>query len=547
MRRAAATVCVGAVLLVGTPAAAQVRTVEILNADSVAVEEGAGGTVRRLVGSVRLREDTTYIDAPRATQYVERGEVVLEGPVRVRTGGVTLTADHVTYTSGSRIAAASGSVRIADGVSVLTAPSAHYAVREELAAFDAGGVLTHEGSVLTAARGTYDTRARLASFEGAVRLVDSSATLTAHAGTYDARARLASFLGSVRLDDSTTVLTAARGRYATRSRRAEFGGDVQLDRPAAPGRPALRVEADSLVHFRREERTLAWGQVVMQREDDESWSAVFGGSATHDGVADSSAVRGSESDDPLAVLVRTDSAGARDTTFARAPRLSVMRLDTLGRQATRVLAAGGARMASERFAAIADSAAMLRIDSTAAAPAQSRLLLAGGRPVAWADEAQIDADTLIATGRGSEPDTLHAFGSPFAAQMDTTLGRVRQLRGRRMLAVFADEGGERRLRRLSVWPNAEAAYFRAAGDGSLAGAEVVSADSLAFTFRAGELREVRGARGIEGTSYSARIVPADLQLPGYAYAPERRPTREALLPAQSWQRDWFRMRVIGDE
>ncbi len=538
-----------------SPASAQTRTVEILNADSVAVEQGPEGTLRRLVGSVRLRQDTTLIEAPRAVQYVERGEVVLEGPVRIRSGDVTLTADNVTYTAGTKIAAARGRVRLTDGVSVLTAPSAHYAVREELAAFDAGGTLAHEGSVLTAPRGTYDTQRRFAAFEGNIRLVDSMVVLTAARGTYDARARLAAFRDDVRLEDSTSILTARRGTYQTRSRRADFGGDVRLDRPATPERAAMHVETDSLVHFRREERTLAFGHVVLERigtaDDADSDSLqrtiLFGGSATHDGIAERSVVLGDEGSDPLAVLARVDSTGRRDTTFARASRIVVARLDTLGRRATLVTAAGAARLAADRFAAVADSAVVLRVDSSATATARDHLLMVGGRPIAWAEGAQITSDTLRAIGGAGAPDSLWARGSPFAAQLDSTLGRVRQLRGREMLAVFGDEAGERRLRRLSVWPNAEAAYFRSDADGALAGAEVVTADSLTFHFRAGELREIRGMRGIEGTSYSARIVPNDLRLDGYAFDPDRRPTRATLVPGDGWEGSWLRRSMEGDE
>jgi hypothetical protein len=210
-----------------------------------------------------------------------------------------------------------------------------------------------------------------------------------------------------------------------------------------------------------------------------------------------------------------------------------------------VTAAGGVRLAGRRFAAVADSASVLRIDSTATGPesesgeVRDRLTLLGGRPSVWADGAQITADTLRARGEAGAPDTLRAIGQPFAAQLDSTLGRVRQLRGREMLAVFAEEAGERRIRRLSVWPNAEAVYFRADGEGVLAGAEVVSADSLSFLFIRGDLREIRGIRGIEGTSYSADIVPVNLELDGYTYEPGRRPTREALLPRDSWEWTWL--------
>jgi len=527
---------------------AQTRTVEILNADSVSVEQGPEGMVRRLVGRVRLRQDTTTIEAPRAVQYVDRGEVVLDGPVRILSGRTTLTANRVTYTAGSKIAAADGNVRITDGENVLTAPAAYYAVREELAAFDTGGRLDADGRILTAPRGTYDTRRRLASFEGGIRLVDSSAVMTAVRGTYDTRARLATFVGDVQLVDSTSTLTAARGTYAARPQRAQFGGDVRLERPAAPGRAALHVEADSLVHYRREERTYGWGRVVLERvggADDASATdstrrtVLFGAYAAHDEKAGTSEVRGTDAADPLAVLLRTDSTGRTDTTLARAPRLRVVRLDTLGRGATRITAAGGARLTAARFAAVADSASVLRLDSTRTSPARDRMLLVGGRPRTWAEGAELTGDTLLAFGSGGQPDSLLALGGPFAAQLDSTLGRVRQLRGRRMLAVFGDEDGERRLRRLSVWPNAEAVYYRATGDGLLAGAERITADSLAFLFIRGELREVRGARGIEGTSYGPRLVPADLQLSGYSFDPAARPVRSDLLSSDAWEADWL--------
>ncbi len=552
---------------------AQTRMVELVNADSVAVEsDSLAGTVRRLVGNVVFRQDTTALSAARAVQYVERGEVVLDGGVRIVSGRDTLTADRVTYMAASKIANAVGRVRIADGVSVLYAPQAAYASRERLAAFDAGGRLLHEGTVLTAPRGTYDTRARFATAEGGARLEDSTVVVTSERATYDARRRLAAFEGDLRLVDSSAVLTSTRGTSDTRERRADFTGDAGGP-PVRLARRNVRLEADSLTHFRRTGVSDARGRVVLERLGDDLAEAdggaapdsapdfsrrtlLFGAHALHDDPAGRSEVWGRAGDasgpaDPLLVRLRTDSTGATDTTLVRARRLVALRPPEAGSSeaglseadsgappATRLTAWGEVRLAQSRFAAVGDSAVFLRSDSTAPVRDDLALYGAGTRPSVWFDRAQVTGDTLTAGARGERLDTLRVVGNAFAAQLDTTLGRVRQIRGRRMLALF-DGSEANRLRRLSVWPNAEAVYYRATPEGLLDGADRLSADSLAFLFAGDELREVRGVRGIEGVAYGAGIVPEGLALDGYAYAPDARPTRATLLPPDGREAAWL--------
>ncbi|MEM6782737.1 MAG: OstA-like protein [Bacteroidota bacterium] len=167
------------------------------------------------------------------------------------------------------------------------------------------------------------------------------------------------------------------------------------------------------------------------------------------------------------------------------------------------------------------------------------------RPSVWVDETQVTGAAMTVLARAETLDTLRVDGQAFAAQRDTSLAKVNQIRGRTMLALFDEEmqpdsTRENTLRELLVWPNAEAIYFRAKEqeeedapplppDSLLDGAVQVSADSIAFTFARDTLRAVRGYRGIEGLSYAADIVPANLQLGGYVYTPERRPTQSVLL------------------
>jgi lipopolysaccharide export system protein LptA len=505
------------------PAAeAQTRRVEILHADFIEVTSDSAGTVQRLVGGVRLRQDTTLLWADRATIYEARGEAVLDGDVRIVSGADTLTAEAAAYDSNAKVARARGGVRVGDGESVLLAPLTTYDSRAEVSTFEGGGTLLHEGATLTAPRGTYSSARRFAELDGPVRL-----------------------------EDSTGVLTAARGTYDADVRRADFAGDVRLRRPDA------RLHADSVVYFRRTERARAYGHVALERLGEGETSAerprapadssrrtfLFGSRLLYDGQDETASARGVATDstaarDPLLLVLRADSTGRVDTTLARAPRLDAARLVAGADTFQTVTAAGGARLWERRLAAVADSVRFVRqpADTSAGSAPLDRLGLFGNtRPTVWADGSQLTGDTLRARARDGTVDSLRVLGTAFAARLDSTLGRLNQIAGGQMLGVFRGDD----LRSLSVWPTAQAVYYQATDDGLLNGAIEVSADSLSFRFLAGELRTLDGDRGIQGTQYGPRGVPEDVRLPGFAFETAGAPTRTALLDPGGWEAAWL--------
>ena len=513
VRAWARTLALAAAAVVLPRAEAQVRVVEFIGFDYTEVVADSAGTVRRLSGNVRFRQDTTQFRADRVVQYVDRGLVNLTGSVRIVSGRDTLTARRVVYDSNTKVSLAEGDVRIGNGESVLRAPSARYDSRAEVSAFEGGGTITSDGSVLTAPSGTYDSGRRFA--------------------------RLA---GPVRLEDSTGVLDAARGTYDARVRRADFAGEVRLRRPDA------RLHADSVVYFRRTERARAYGRVALQRigegrrveraarapADSSGRTFLFGEALLFDGRDNTAAVRGSETRDPLLLILKADSTGRVDTTLARAPRLDVTE-EVAGGDTLRVLtAAGGARLTQRDFASRADSVRLVRTERPGEATLDRFSFYGAQRPRVWADGSQLTADTLLALARGETVETVSAIGTPFAARLDSTLGRVQQLRGRRMQAVFDGE----RLRRLDVWPNAEAIYYSADGEGRLSQAIEVSSDSLSFLFVEGEVRDVGGYKGIQGTMTPGKLVTAPLRLAGFAFSPRDAPSAASVLE-EGWEAEWL--------
>jgi hypothetical protein len=312
------------------------------------------------------------------------------------------------------------------------------------------------------------------------------------------------------------------------------------------------MHADSVVYFRRTERARAFGRVVLHRlgeggtvervgrapADSSSRTILFGEELLFDGQQDLAQVRGSQTRDPLLLILSADSTGRVDTTFARAPHLDLREEVMAPGDTLRVLiAAGGARLIQRELAARADSVRLVRQEEPAGSPTLDRFGFYGAeRPRVWADGSQLTADTLLASARGGAIDTVYAIGSPFAARLDSTLGRVQQLKGRRMRALFDRD----RVRQLDVWPNAEAIYHLADGEGRLESVIELTSDSLSFGFEGGEVRGVYGSTGDQGTLTPGSLVTGRKRLTGFAFAPRDAPTASAVLDLEGWEAEWLR-------
>lgn len=481
------------------------REVEILHADSLAGEVVGGERVQRLVGAVALRQDSTLLWADRVVRFLDRDEIRFSGNVRIVDQSDTLWAPTVVYDRRTKTGVATGGVRLSDGDVVVTAPA-----------------------------GRYDTEAKRAVFEEGVTLVDSA-----------------------------TVLKSERGEYWTEEKRAEFAGSVSLDESHT------HLEADSVTYFRETEVSIARGNVFIERlgdaeeADDEATSAadsttrtlLFGAYAYNDNRAGFSRIEGR----PLLVQLRRDTTVAGspppdstnaarrrdapgdslftdvftpplpgtepvaeekiDTLLVRAVVLEVTRVDSL----RRLVAVDSVRIWQRELAAIADSLVFDRIAVEDEETQEEARLF--GAPVAWFDQSQVTGDSLRVKGRGGAVDTLFVRGNSFVAQRDTVLERIHQLKGQHLTALFEDDS----LRTLTIGPNAEAIHFRT-GDGDRPdGAVRTSADEMTFEFEGGEVRRIRAVSGVEGTYYPEGQMPQPLQLDGYRWLPEARPTREGLL------------------
>ena len=447
------------------PSAGQIVTA---SAENFAQSLEGGQRVQRLSGNVVIVQEGTTITAERATRFLDTGNDLVSGRVRIVKGTDTLEAPEVQYNERTRVGYATGGVRLADAESVVRASAIRYFSAEERAEIevplrlvergegavltapratyysgvgradtDAGLRLKTDSALITAQRGSYFTQERRATFEGNVRMVDSTSVLTATRGTYDRLSETATFEENVRLEDSTGVLTATRGTYDRRAQRAAFAGDVRLvdstsvltapegvylrgegqasfwggvrlvrrDRAA---RTVETIDADTLTYIRPTERSAAYGRVRLVRDETGA-----------DGRPASRAVL-------LADEARSDGRAGTSDARQRPDRPAPLFV----------------RVAYDSTGAIADTSALraraleTRRDSVNGAPRQT--LTAWGDAAFWSPAAAVDADSARVVRTGDDPaevqDDARFFGDP--------VGFVRRAQVMSDTLRFTTRGGE---------------------------------------------------------------------------------------------------------
>jgi len=562
----------------------------LVNADSLSAKTRDGERVQELFRNVFVRQDTTRLESDYALRYLTRDELLFTDNVVIYERGDTLRADTVWYNKRTKVGRARGNVRMTDGDVTVRAPRATYDADEKRAVFPDSVALVDDDRVLRAQWGRYWSDNKRAEFKGRVRLTDPETYMEADSLTYyrDTERSVATgdvFVrrtgdGGAEAADSTDrtylfgdwVDNQEQRRYSRVEGRALLIR-VRMDTAGMP-RDTLIVRAHRLDAQRSDshrrlvavdsvrtwqsdlaavadsavyDRVLEPGPVDMAatpRPPPETTNSPDRAEPTLAGIPDSLAVSagpkpGREWGRSPADEDTTGPAPARDTlrTLRAEPEgatvdsvapsgSSSTRPDSAARPDT---ARGEGARPSGRVAEVewgrptADSAEALPLEET-------RLFRS---PVTWFETAQVWGDSIRVQAHDRSLDTVWVRGQAFAAQQDTSLDRIQQLKGRTLTAFFRADS----LRRIRAWPNARAIRFLAQEDGALGGAARASGDEILLRFRDGAVRRVSVKGGVESTYYRKPAhIPDPFRLDGFQWTPERRPTKRDLLDEERVRR-----------
>jgi lipopolysaccharide export system protein LptA len=433
-----------------------------------------------------------------------------------------------TMVDSTRVQQLFGNVQVDQDSTRIISEQAIRFLQQSAYLFTGDVVLVERGDTLMADTVRYDEQRKIGRARGDVRLTDGDLFVRAPSGQYFADEKRSEFREGVTLVDSTSTLTSNAGTYFSDEERAEFYGDVRFEDDDT------YLEADSVTYFRSTGNTIARGRVYIQRKGGESAAAdsttrtyLFGHFARNEKTRSESIVRGRA----LLVQIETDSAGApSDTLLVRAHRLRSTRTDSL----RRLIALDSVRIWQPDIAATADSVVYDRIARGDSGQVEETRLYRN--PITWFEGSQVSGDTIRVKARNRSVDTVHVVGNAFAAQRDTSVDRINQLKGRTITAYFRADS----LRRINTQPNAETIRFLKNENDGLDGAVKASADQIVMWFRAGDLHRVGVYRDVQSEVYDPAVIPEPFQLDGFRWIPEQQPTKNTLLDERA------RDRLVGN-
>lgn len=555
----------------------------LVDADSLSARTDNGRRIQDLFGNVFVRQDTTRLRSDYARRFLEEDRFLFTDDVVIYERGDTLRADTVRYNKATKVGRARGNVRVTDGEVVVRAPRATYYTESKRSVFPDSVTLVDSARVLRARQGTYWSEDKRAEFRGRVRLTDPETYLEADSLAYFRDTERSIATGDVfirRVGDGeategneagadTTSRTYLFGTWADNQEQARYSRvegrallmRVRYDSTGAP-EDTLAVRARRLDAYRSDtdRRLIAIDSVRVWQAD----LAAVADSMVYDrvlasGPADTSAApvasspkdRGNQTEsasrppndlpgaDTLAVRSRPDPSEMDppaasddeneppppDTTGAT-PSPDTTDVDTTDApRADRAASASDTSRASGGGLPPPTSDwARPTVDSAEAVPLEETRLF--GDPMTWFQQAQVWGDSIRVRARERSLDTVFVRGAAFAAQRDTALDRIHQLKGRTLTAHFRADS----LRRIVARPNARAIRFLAEEGGALSGGLQTSADRIVLRFRTGRVHRVSVLGGVESTLYQKPdLIPDPFRLEGFQWTPEQKPTRRGLL------------------
>ncbi|PEN15298.1 organic solvent tolerance protein OstA [Longibacter salinarum] len=466
-----------------------------VRADSLSARDGEEGErLQELFGNVFVRQDSTILRSREAVRYLSKDEFLFRGDVVIFERGDTLRSTTVRYDRRSKVGRAFGRVHLSDGdVDVYSTRAIYYSDEKR------------------------------SVFPDSVLLVDDDRTLRAESGVYYSEQERADFFGEVEVRDPDTYMEADTVVYYRDEERTEARGDVFIDRnPTSQALAERSAGYDSLEARAASDRPDASPDETEAEEpaDAGEQTLLWGDQAVNDEQEKTSRVTGRA----ILLQVRVDSLGEpTDTLLVRSHRLNALRTDTLNR----MVAIDSVRIWQQDLSATADSVVYDRFsasgddDAENDAPSREETRLYRG-PMAWFDGSQVSGDTIRVVAKNRSVDTVFVRSNAFASQEDSVSGKVQQLKGRLITAVFRRDS----IRQIVAQPNALAIRFLTGSDGEANGAAKTSADRIVLRFAKGDVERVSVLGGTETTYYKQEIVPDPFQLDGFVWTPDRRPEKK---------------------
>lgn len=397
---------------------------------------------------------------------------------RLTVDGLTMVCDTAyRYLERSELLAI-GNLQIETEDAIIWSDSLRYFTKNEQSLLRGRVIIEQENTRLFGTAVDYNFEEKIADFTQGIRLVDSTGVLIAHKGTYFEEQDSALFIQHVQLLTDEEYAESDFMTLARKSKRSYLSGNVLIDNLTEQ----QRIRADSIYADSSGFRQLI-GNAIIRTID----------SSVNDSL-----------DNPTPEITPNSDS---DSTFVFAPLINIYDRDSTFTFRSDSLSQSW----STNFSTHSDS---LQYES------EFEQFILTGEPVAWYDNTELNAQTIIAQTDSSELSMLYLFNDAFVTVREETSGRFNQLKADTVVTQFVDGS----IHTMTLESNVTILYYTQNEEDENDGAIELNTQKANIRFVEDDIDEL-SASASQGFVFEEDSSLSQRRLEGFRWNPNTRPLK----------------------
>ncbi len=470
--------------------------VYLLHSDVLKFNKELNPDAQILVGNVKFRHDSVYMDCDSAYFYEAKNSFEAFGNIKMQQGDTLfIYGDWLFYDGNSQIAMLRENVRMINRETVLTTDSFNYDRVFNLGYFFDGGTLTDADNVLTSDWGEYSPATKDAVFNYDVKLVNPKFTLTSDTLRYNSQTKIANIVGPSEIVSEANHIYSELGFYNTVTGKANL-----LNRSVLTN-GAKKLVGDSLFYDRNQGYGEAFRDVVMT--DTENKSILTGEYGYYNELRGDALV--------------TDSAVA--INYSQNNDSLYMHGDTLKMVTYNINTDSVYRKMFVYYKVRIYKSDMQGVCDSLVFNSQDSCMTMYRDPIVWNGSQQLFGEEIRAYMNDSTIDWAHIVNQAMSIEKIDSV-HYNQVSGKEMKAYF--KNGD--LNNLAGIGNVRVGYYPMDSDSSLISFVSAETSLMNLYLKQRKVEKIKMSPQTDGTTYPLLQIPADkLYLPSFAWFDYIRP------------------------
>lgn len=422
--------------------------IKLEHAQVLRFEKVDGKQIKRLIGDVVLRQDSTWFYCDSGWQEENTNQLEAIGNVHiVYSDSVNIYGHYLHYDGNTKIAVLDSNVVLKDNRATLYTDHLLYDRSQEVAYYNTGGRIVDEENVLTSKTGRYNTNTYDFYFRDSVVVTNPDYIMHSDTMRYNTESEIVYIYGPTDIYGEDQHLYSEEGWYDTRNgfsklylnNRMEYQEQVLL--------------ADTIYYNENEEYGKALGNVWMK---DTAQKIIMEGELSE--------FFRKEYYSYLTGNARAILIDKEDSLFMHADTFRLV-MDS-AEKAKYLLAYHRIKFFREEMQGMCDSL-IYRVNDSVISMKMN--------PVLWTQSNQLTADSILMYVTQNRIDSMALYEMAFIISRDK-LGTFDQIKGKQMRGYFRDN----ELYRINVMGNAETIYFVREDNGAMIGINKLMSSNMAI-------------------------------------------------------------------